>query len=110
VHGLAADGDAAEREIDVMPRSLVVVAGNVDDLGAFARLPEYLLDDVVVRLMPVPAAFELPGVDDVADEIQVVRFGVTQEIEVPAFAVDGVRYLSRRCPATERVADRKRYS
>ena len=81
VDRLVADRDAAEREPEVVPRRLVVVAGDVDDLRALARLAQHLLDDVVVRLVPVPAALQLPAVDDVADEVQVVGFGAAQEFE-----------------------------
>jgi hypothetical protein len=34
-----------------------------------------------VRLVPVPAALQLPAVDDVADEIEVRAVGVAQEVE-----------------------------
>src|SRR6516164_5463460 len=64
-----------------MPSERVVVAGNVDDGRSLSRLAQDLLHDVVVRLRPEPAPTQLPAVDNVADEVQVLRFGVTQEIE-----------------------------
>ena len=50
VHRLVADGDAAEVDADVVSRRLVVVARDVDDPRALARLAQHLLHDVVVRL------------------------------------------------------------
>ena len=53
----------------IVAQELVVVAGDVDDARALARLAQQLLHDVVVRLRPVPALLQPPAVDDVADEI-----------------------------------------
>ena len=89
VNGLLADRDAAEGEAQVVPGGFVVVAGDVDDGGALARLAQHLLDDVVVRLVPVPAPLQLPAVDDVADEVEVLRFGATQELEERARLAPG---------------------
>ena len=69
VDDLALDRDAAELQPGVIPRHLVVVAGHIDDLGAFARLPQDFLHHVVVGLRPVPGPFQPPTVDDVADQI-----------------------------------------
>ena len=60
-------------------RELVVVAGNEDHPRALADLAQQLLDDVVVGLRPVPVALELPAVDDVADQEQVLALDVLQE-------------------------------
>lgn len=73
--------DAAELEIDPAAQPFVVVARNVEDLGALARLAQDFLDYVVVALRPIPAFAQAPTVDDVADEIEVVGIGVPQEIE-----------------------------
>ncbi len=64
-----------------MAAELVVIAGDVDDARALARLAQDFLHDVVVRLRPIPSAADLPAVDDVADEIKVVGFGVAEKIE-----------------------------
>src|SRR4029434_3072595 len=53
----------------------------IDDRRALARFAQYLLDHVVVPLVPVPAALELPPVDDVADEIEIARLGTAEELE-----------------------------
>ena len=71
------DDDAVELVADEGTRELVVVAGNEDHPRALADLAQQLLDDVVVGLRPVPVALELPAVDDVADQEQVLALDVT---------------------------------
>ena len=95
---LAANRDAAEGEVEEMAGGFVVVAGDVDDLGAFARLAEDFLHDVVMRLMPVPAAPQLPAVDDVADEVEVIGFGAPQELEQTAGLAAGRAEVGVRDP------------
>ena len=58
-----------------------MIPGDIGDLRALARLAQDLLHDVVVRLGPVPSAFQLPAVDNIADEIEIFRLIVAQEIE-----------------------------
>ena len=84
VHHLVANFDAAERDLAEVPAERIVIAGYVDDFGAFARLAQYLLHHVVVRLRPEPSPLELPAVDDVPEEIEIRRFGVAQEFEQQA--------------------------
>src|SRR5262249_42068453 len=66
-----------------MAAERVVVAGNVNDRRALASFSQDLLDDVIVHLRPEPAAAQLPTVDDVADQVKTLGFGVTQEVEQP---------------------------
>jgi len=73
--------DAAERVVGVRASELVVIPGDVDDPGALPRLPQDLLDDVVVGLRPVPPASQHPPVEQVADDVQRVRVVVAQELE-----------------------------
>ena len=56
VHRVAHDLDAAEAQADELARELVVVARHEDHARAVAHLAQQLLDDVVVRLRPIPAA------------------------------------------------------
>jgi hypothetical protein len=72
---------AAEIQSAIIARSLVVIARHVDDLGAFARLAQDLLDDIVMRLRPEPGAFEPPAIDDVADQIEIIALVMLEEIE-----------------------------
>ena len=48
--------DAAEMGAVIVAQEFVVIAGDVDDARALARLAQKLLRHVVVRLRPVPAA------------------------------------------------------
>ena len=65
LHHHPAEVDAAE-----IPQPVVMVAGDVDDLHALSGHAQHLLHHVGVGLGPAPAAFQLPAVDDVADEIE----------------------------------------
>jgi hypothetical protein len=40
VDGLADHGDPAELHVDVVAQRLVVIAGDIDDAGSLARLPQ----------------------------------------------------------------------
>ena len=64
-----------------MPQELVVIAGDIDDARALAGLAQQLLDDVVVRLRPVPGTAQPPAVDDIADEIDRLGLVMAQEID-----------------------------
>ena len=65
--GLIVMGGPQSANDQEMAAELVVIARNVDDARTFARRAQDLLDDVVVRLRPVPFATDLPAVDDVTD-------------------------------------------
>ena len=64
----------------VFAGKLVVVAGDEDDVRAFACLAQDLLHHVVVGLRPVPVAAQLPAINDVAHQEQ--RFAVHRAQEV----------------------------
>src|SRR5262249_51491502 len=73
--------NAAKMRAVIVTQKLVVIARDVDHVRALARLAQELLYDVVVSLRPVPAAFELPAVDDVADEVDGVGIVVAEKID-----------------------------
>lgn len=75
------DLDAAEMGAGIVAQELVVIAGDVDDAGALAALAQKLLDDVVMLLRPVPAAFQAPAVDDIADQVERLGVVIAQEVE-----------------------------
>src|SRR5262249_2582051 len=81
MHRILNHFDAAEMRAVVITQKFIVVAGHVDDARAFARLPQYLLHHVIVRLRPIPAVFELPAVNDVADQVDRVGLMMAKEIE-----------------------------
>src|SRR3984957_17748094 len=58
-----------------------VIAGNVDDLGALARLAQHFLHEVVMRLRPVPVGSQRPAVDNVADEIDGIGVMAAEEVQ-----------------------------
>ena len=73
--------DAAEMGAVIVAQEFVVIAGNVDDLGALARLAQHFLHEVVVRLRPVPAGLQRPAVDDIADEVDGIGIVAAQEVQ-----------------------------
>ena len=81
VDRLAEDGDPAEPVADEITKALVMIPRHQDDAGALAGLAQDLLDDVVVRLVPVPGLAHPPDVENVADQVQVVGLGVPQEVQ-----------------------------
>src|SRR5271163_3320665 len=81
VDRLPFDLDAAEGQTEELTGELVVVAGNEHHPGAAADLAQQLLDDVVMRLRPVPAGAQAPAVDDVAYQIDRVSLDVAQHIQ-----------------------------
>ena len=108
VQPLVDDVDAAEVVADVAARELVVVAGNEDHARALARLAQQLLDDVVVRLRPVPAAAQLPAVDDVADEVERLALGAAQEVEQRVRLAAGRAQVQVRDPEAAEAPIRQR--
>ena len=79
------DGVARDEEVAVFTEEsahhLVVVAGDVNETRALAAFAQDFLDDIVMALRPVTAAAQAPDVDEVADEVQRLALGGTQEIE-----------------------------
>ena len=82
--------DAAEMGAVIVAQELVVVAGQIDEAGAFAGLAQKLLHHVVVRLRPIPARPQLPAIDDIADQIDRVGIVIAQEVE-QAFGLAAAR-------------------
>jgi hypothetical protein len=39
------------------------------------------LNDIIVGLVPVPATFKLPAVDDIADQIELVGFSGFEDFQ-----------------------------
>src|ERR1700687_868809 len=79
--GVFHDVDAAEMCAVIVPQELVVVAGHVDDLGALARLAQHFLNEVVVRLRPVPVGSQRPAIDDIADEIDGIGVMAAEKVQ-----------------------------
>ena len=90
VHGLLHHFNAAELVADKFTRKLIVVARHKNNAATFAGAPQQLLHHVVVGLRPVPLAAQLPAVNNVAHQVQVVaRVGLQK--------VQQRRSLAARC-------------
>ena len=59
--------DSAEVQPCVIPKTLIVIAGNENDANTLACFAQNLLNDVVVRLWPMRPTSHFPEVDDIAD-------------------------------------------
>ena len=77
-----AQADAGDLQPHRQPGTehLVVIAGDVGDLGAASGETQDLPQHVVVVLVPVPGLAQPPPVDNVADEIQMLTGGAAQEV------------------------------
>ena len=58
-----------------------MITRDIDQSRPLARLAQQFLDDVVVRLRPMPAGGELPAIDDVAHQIDGFRIVMAKEIK-----------------------------
>ncbi len=81
MNGGAHNFDAAEIIAYVVAGELVVVAGDIDDPRALAGALQELLHDVIMGLRPIPARFQPPAVDDIADKIDRIGFIMLQKSE-----------------------------
>src|SRR6202011_1641606 len=75
------DVDAAEMGAVIVSQELVVIAGDIDDLGALARLAQHFLHEVVVRLRTVPVGSQRPAIDDIADEIDGIGIMAAEKVQ-----------------------------
>ena len=66
---------------DELAGEFVVIARHEHHPGAVPHLAQQLLNDVVVRLRPIPGGSQSPAVDDVADQVDRIRVVVAQKIE-----------------------------
>src|SRR5207237_8102865 len=72
---------AAELQLREIAQPFVMITGDVSDPRTLADFAQNLLDNVVVRLRPIPRLLQAPAVDDVADEVDRLCFGVFEEVE-----------------------------
>src|SRR5947207_10387384 len=59
----------------------VVISRDVNNRHALARLAQNLLDHVVVLLWPIATASQLPDVDQIADDIELLAIVIAQELK-----------------------------
>ena len=79
VHRLVDQADVAEDQARIAAQEFVMVAGDVDHLGAALAQGEQAADHVGVRLRPVDAAAQLPAVDDVAHQVDAIGVVALEE-------------------------------
>ena len=58
-----------------------MIARNIDHAGAVTRFSQQFLDDVIMFLRPVEAFFQLPAINDVADQIQGFTARIFQKMQ-----------------------------
>ena len=75
------DAHAGKRAADPPTQGFVVIAGQIDYFGAVRRSPQQPVQDLVVLVRPEPALSQAPAVDDVTDQVQILRVHVVQKIE-----------------------------
>ena len=80
VDGFVADPDAVEFAAALVAQHGVVVARQVEDPGPLFRLAQDQVDDGRVGCRPVPVALDFPEIEDVADQVEVFRFGGGEEM------------------------------
>jgi len=73
--------DVAEIHAEIITQEFIVIAGQIDEARALAHLAQQLLHNVVLHLRPIPAAFETPAVNNVADKINDLGLIATQELD-----------------------------
>ena len=78
---LLGDLDAAEMRAVIAAQEFVVIAGHVDDARSLAALAQELLHHVVMGLRPVPAGFQRPAIDDIADQVDRVGVVMAEEVD-----------------------------
>jgi hypothetical protein len=74
------DRDVSESAV-VIGEHLVVITRDINNAGAFARLAQNFLDDVVVLLWPVAPAAQLPDIDEIADDVKRFKLIIAQKIQ-----------------------------
>ena len=78
---LFGDFDATKVVAHKAACELVVVARDVDHMATLARPAQQLLHHVVVGLRPVPFAAQLPAVNDITHQIEVIAGVGLQELD-----------------------------
>jgi len=72
---------AAKTHSGKLVNELVVVAGDVNDLGLLAAFAEQFLDEHVVVVAPEPPELQFPAVNEVTDNIEIFAVHHAQEFQ-----------------------------
>src|SRR3546814_1858936 len=84
VDRLFPDLDAAEIHAGELAEHLVMIAGNIDDVGAALGALHHPADDGIVPFGPEVALLHPPAVDDVADQIERFRIDMIEKVDQQA--------------------------
>src|SRR3546814_3842992 len=100
MHRLAPDLHTAEVEACELPQHLVVIAGDVDDMGAVLGPLHHTANDGIVPLWPVVASLHPPTINDVADQVERIAVDMVEKVDqepvvAAACAEVAVRYPAR---------------
>lgn len=79
--GVMEDGNTSESVICKVPKILVVVSGDVDYPRSFAGFSKDFLNNVIMSLFPIPRLAKPPEIDDIADQVEVIRFRLPKKIQ-----------------------------
>ena len=82
VNDFARELHAAKGNVEKLFEEFVVIAREVDNLGLLAALAQQFLDKHVVAILPVPLGFQLPPVNEIADEVKIAAFGIAQKVHL----------------------------
>src|SRR5205823_1075894 len=80
VNGVLLDRNIAVRTGECADE-FVMVAGDIDNRHAFARLARNFLNDVVLWLRPENSTSQLPDIDQIADDVEFVAIIIAQELQ-----------------------------
>jgi hypothetical protein len=86
----------------------VMISRDVNDARAFAGLTQEFLDDVVVLLRPIDSAPHLPGIDQVADDIERLEIVIAEEFEDRTGVTVARPEVDVGDPGRAQVAERRR--
>ena len=81
VNGIHFYDHAAEVGAAIIAKSFIMISGDIDNLGALSGLPQKLLDDIIVRLRPIPGPLQPPSVNDIPNQIDLFCVVVRDEIQ-----------------------------
>ena len=80
VDGVSLDVDVSVRAAEISDH-LVVITRDVDDARALSGFAQDFLNDVVMGLRPVTAAAHRPDVDQIADDVEVLKLVISKKVD-----------------------------
>jgi len=75
------EGHGAEAHAQEFLQEFVVIARDESDARFLAVLAEQFLNQEIVVLRPIPLAAQLPAIDEITDDVEMLAFRIAQKIE-----------------------------